>query len=263
MKEISALKPQTQFIGQKIFYFPSLSTTMEVAKEYVRKGYPEGTVIIAGEQTAGRGRKGRTWLSPKGGLYLSLILYPSIDLLPHLMMFSSLAVVKAIEDVCGLKPQIKWPNDILIKGKKVGGILIESAIQGERVDYAIIGIGLNINLDPSFFPQISPFATSLSKELGQEISYLSVVKSLLEELERLYLRLKRGEDIYAEWRGRLEILGKRVKVIGEGLEEEGVVEEIEKDGTLLLRRDDGSILQIPVGDISLTSLYFTPGNKSV
>lgn len=250
-KEVLFLKPQTQFMGQKIFYFPSLPTTIEVAKEYVRKGYPEGTVVIAGEQTAGRGRRGRTWLSPKGGLYLSLILYPTIDLLPYLIMISSLAVVKAIENICGLKPQIKWPNDVLIKGRKVCGILIESAIRGERVDYAIIGIGLNINLDPSLFPEISPSATSLSQELGQEVSYLSVVKSLLEELERLYLGLKSGEDIYAEWRAKLETLGRRVKVIGEGVEEEGVVEDVSKEGSLLLRRDDGSLLPIPVGDVSL------------
>jgi len=250
---IKALKPRTQFIGQRLIYFPSLPTTMEVAKEYAQQKCPEGTVIMAEEQIAGRGRRGRDWLSPKGGIYLSLILYPPVNLLPSLMMLASLAAVKAIEKACPLKPQIKWPNDIFLHGKKVGGILIESAIRGEEVDYAIIGIGININLDPSFFPQISTSATSLVKELGRELSPLPIIKSLLEEIEGLYLGLLKGEDIYSQWRERLETLGRRVKVSGEGWEEEGIAQDVDRDGSLILRRDDIT-LRVVAGEVSLTPL---------
>ena len=176
---------ETQFIGHKVIYYPRLTSTMEVAKREARRGAVEGTVVIAGEQTAGKGRLRRVWLSPKGSLALSIILYPSLVYLPSLIMLASLAVVRSIEAVTGLKSQVKWPNDVLVNGRKVCGILIESDVRGDIVAYAIIGIGVNVNLRLSDFPEILPLATSLSEELGGDVSLLSLIRRLLIEIEGL------------------------------------------------------------------------------
>jgi len=164
---------ETLFIGQRVIYYPSLTSTMEVAKQEAQRGAEEGTAVIAGEQTVGRGRKKRAWLSPKGSIALSIILYPSVVYLPSLIMVASLAVVHSIEEVTGLRSQIKWPNDVLVNGRKVSGILIESGVRGKIVDYAIMGIGINANLSLSDFPELLPFATSLSDELGGDVSPLN------------------------------------------------------------------------------------------
>jgi BirA family biotin operon repressor/biotin-[acetyl-CoA-carboxylase] ligase len=166
---------ETSFIGQEIISYPSLPSTNDAAKREARKGAKEGTVIIAEEQTAGRGRIGRSWLSPRGSVALSIILYPPLAYLPCLIMVASLATANAIEQVTTLKAQLKWPNDVLINGKKVCGILVESDVKGNGVDYAVIGIGLNVNINLAAFPGIAPSATSLSHELGREGNLLKVV----------------------------------------------------------------------------------------
>ena len=242
---------ETRFIGRRIIYYPKLISTMEVAKREARRGAAAGTVVLAGEQTGGRGRMKRVWLSPRGSVALSIILYPSLVYLPSLIMLSSLAVVYSIETVAGLKPQLKWPNDVLIKGKKVCGILIESEVRGSRVDYAIIGIGINVNLKLSDFPEISPVATSLSAELGREVARKDVVQCLLVEVERLYLALLSGESIYEQWRDRLITLGRRVNVGWGNTMYEGIAESVARDGGLLLRHRDGSLTKIVGGDVTL------------
>jgi BirA family biotin operon repressor/biotin-[acetyl-CoA-carboxylase] ligase len=217
---------------------------MDVAKRKAQQGTIEGTVVIAEEQTAGKGRIKRPWLSPKGNIALSIILYPSLAYLSSLIMVASLAVVHCIEKVTGLKSQIKWPNDVLVNGKKVCGILIESDVRGNIVDYAIIGIGININLRLSDFPGISPTATSLSDELGKEVSRLDVVRQLLVETERLYLALQAGESVYQEWRDNLATLGKKVSVKWGKTRHEGIAESVASDGSLLLRQSNGSLTKI-------------------
>jgi len=239
----------TRFVGQRVIYYPSLTSTMEVAKQEARLGAVEGTVIVAGEQTIGRGRRKRAWLSPKGNIALSIILYPSADYLPNLIMLSSLAVVYSIESITGLKPQLKWPNDALIKGKKVCGILIESGVRRSKVDYAVIGIGINTNLRLVDFPEIS--ATSLSGELGREVPCLDLIRRLLVEVEKLYLALLSGEPIYEQWRDRLVTLGRRVQVNWGKTRYEGIAESVARDGSLLLRCSDGSLAKIVAGDVTL------------
>ena len=242
---------KTRFIGQRVLYYPSLTSTMEVARQEARQGAVEGTVIIADEQTGGRGRLKRGWLTPRGNIAVSIILYPSPTYLPSLIMLASLAVVHSIEAATGLKSQIKWPNDVLINGKKVCGILIESDVQGNTVNYTIIGIGINVNLRLADFPEIQPIATSLSNELGREVSRLSVIRHLFVEIERLYLTLSTGESIYEEWRDRLVTLGKKVHVTAGETIYEGVAESVARDGSLLLRSLDGSVTRIVAGDITL------------
>jgi len=242
---------ETRFVGQRVICYPSLTSTMEVAKREAQRGAAEGTVIIADEQTAGKGRKKRTWLSPRGSIALSIVLYPSIVHLPSLIMLSSLAVVYSIESVTGLKPQLKWPNDVLINGRKVCGILIENGVKGKKVDYAIVGIGINVNLRLADFPEISPIATSLSAELGREIPQMDLIRRLLVEVERLYLGLSSGEAIFQQWRSRLVTLGRRVQVSWGETSYEGIAESVAGDGSLLLRCPDGSFTRIVAGDVTL------------
>lgn len=241
----------THFIGQRVIYYPRLTSTMDVAKREAQQGAAEGTIVVADEQTAGKGRLKRGWLSPKGSIALSIILYPSLPHLPSLIMLASLAVVHSIEAVTGLKSQVKWPNDVLINSRKVCGILIESDVRGNTVDYTIIGIGVNVNLRLSGFPEILSTATSLCDELGREVSRLSLIQRLLVEIEKLYLSLPAGGSVYEEWRDSLVTLGKRVQVKSGKTMYEGIAESVASDGSLLLRQLDGSLTRIVAGDVTL------------
>lgn len=245
-------KLKTSFVGRRIHYFASVSSTMDIAKEAAREGDTEGTIVIADGQTAGRGRLGREWVTPAGSsIALSVILRPDLHHLSGLTMMASLAVVHSIEKTTSLQPTIKWPNDVLIGGKKACGILIDSDLRGEEVDWAVVGIGVNVNLEVSHFPEIAALATSLSTELGRQVSRLEVLCSLLTELEQLYLALREGKPIHEEWRRRLETLGKRVRVTSGDLVQEGVGESVDTEGNLLLRRPDGGLTTIIAGDVTL------------
>jgi len=242
---------ETRFIGQRVIYYPRLTSTMEEAKREARLGAVEGTAIVAGEQTGGRGRMRRVWLSPQGNIALSVILYPDLTHLPSLIMLASLAVVHGIEAVTGLKAQISWPNDVLIGGRKVCGILVESDVWGGVVVYAIIGIGMNVNLRAADFSEISSTATSLSDEAGSEVSLLSMMRQSLVEIERLYMALQAGVSVYHEWRDRLVTLGRKVRASSGDISYEGIAESVDKDGGLLLRRSDGSLIKVIAADVTL------------
>lgn len=243
----------TRFIGQKILYFPSLPSTMTVARKEATRGAPEGTVVIADEQTGGRGRRGRGWLSPRGGIALSIVLRPALLYLNSLIMVSSLAVVHTIENTTGLEAGIKWPNDVLIRNKKVCGILIENSL-GEGVNYSITGIGINVNIRMANLPEISSIATSLSDELGKSVSRVDIISRLLNEIERLYQGLRDGESVYEKWRARLIILGKPVQVLTGGATVIGIAESVAPDGSLLLRQPSGNLAKIVAGEVSLRPL---------
>ena len=222
---------------------------MDVAKRMAREGMGEGTVIIAGEQTAGRGRLGRKWLSPPGSsISLSIILRPTLPQLPQLNMAACLATVQSIEKVSGLKPTIKWPNDVLLNGKKVSGILMENIFEGGELKVTILGIGINAKIDALAFNEISAIATSLSTESGREISAGEILPSLLEEFEQIYQELQSGGNIYEKWLARVETLGKLVRVRSGDIVEEGYAESINTNGSLMLRRLDGSLITIVTGE---------------
>jgi BirA family biotin operon repressor/biotin-[acetyl-CoA-carboxylase] ligase len=247
---LSRLK--TSFVGQDVLYLPSVPSTMDAAKDVARRGCREGVIVIADEQTAGKGRLGRSWVTPTGSsIAVSVVLRPELSQLSALTMIASLAVTRGIEQVTGLHPTIKWPNDVLINGKKICGILIDSELRGDKVDWAVMGIGINVNLEPSRFPEIATVATSLSAELGREVSRLDVLCSFLTELEQLYIASRKGRPFYHEWRRRLETLGKQVRVTSGGIAEEGTAESVDRDGNLLLRRRDGSLTTIVAGDVTL------------
>ena len=242
---------KTELIGRKVIAYPSLTSTNDIAKREAKRGAREGTVIVAEEQTAGKGRLKRAWLSPRGSIALSVILHPTPAQLPSLIMVASLAAAHCIEKVSGLKTQIKWPNDVLVNDRKVCGILIESDVRGSAVDYAVIGIGINVNLEPVDFPEIAATATSLSNELGEKLSRREMIRCLLVELENLYLALPEGDSVFREWRERLVTLGKEVEVSSGQTGYKGIAESVASDGSLFLRQPDGSLIKIVAGDVSL------------
>ena len=241
----------TRFIGQKVIYYRRLPSTMKVATERARQGVAEGTTIIAGEQTGGRGRLGRLWLSPPGNIALSVILYPDLDYLPSLVMLASLAVVRAIKAVTGLKANISWPNDVLINGRKVCGILVESDVWGGEVAYAVVGMGMNVNLDAVDFPDISSTATSLRAETGGELSLVDIIRQLLLDMEGLYITLQVGGSVYEEWRDSLVTLGRQVTVTSVKTSQQGIAESVDRDGALRLRLPDGSLVRVIAADVTL------------
>ena len=242
---------QAGFIGKKVIYYPRVSSTMDAARDEVRKGAEAGTVVVAGEQTKGRGRKQRTWLSPKGNIAFSVILYPEISYLPFLAVIAALSAARGIEKATGLDTSIKWPNDVLINGKKTGGILIENEVKRNEVLYSIIGIGINTDVVPAVDDGNALPATCLQDELGRHVSHTDIIRRILEEMERLYLELPGSEAMMQGWRDRMVTLGKRVRVYANEGILEGVAETIDANGSLLLRHADGSLSVIVAGDVTL------------
>ncbi|MDD4873796.1 MAG: biotin--[acetyl-CoA-carboxylase] ligase [Dehalococcoidales bacterium] len=241
----------THFIGQSIVVYPQLASTMEIAKIAAMNKVIEGTVIIAEEQTSGRGRLERGWISPKGCVTLSIILYPDIKHLSSLVMVASLAMLHTIRRVTGIKASIKWPNDVLIKGKKVCGILIESAINNKNVSYAVIGIGINVNLNTRDYAEIAPIATSLSDEKREYVSRLDIIRNLLVETEKLYLLSRNSDAVHKEWLDNMDTIGKKVCAkSGENIYE-GTVKSVSKDGSLILLLPDGKLVNFSAGDVTL------------
>ena len=243
----------TRFLGQRVVRYDSVGSTNDVAKELAAQGAPEGTLVIAEEQTAGRGRRGRTWYAPAGSsLLVSIVLRPSLRAteLPLLVMSSALAVALAIEESTGLPVHFKWPNDVLLQGKKAGGILLETGLRGEELDYVVVGIGLNVSLGITKIPEIATTATSVSMELGQRVSRLKILRSLLTFMEREYLLLQRGDSPLDRWAARLAHLGQQVEVETPWGRECGRLDSVDGDGNLILLRSDGTKACITVGDVS-------------
>jgi BirA family biotin operon repressor/biotin-[acetyl-CoA-carboxylase] ligase len=241
----------TKIIGRNVLYYPRVGSTNETAKQKAGRGVQEGTVVVAGEQTAGRGRLKRTWLTPAGNIALSVVLYPEKRLLPCLIMMASVAVSRSIEAVAGLETQIKWPNDVLINGRKVCGILIESDVRDEKISYAVIGIGININAGEDVLEGVQSPATSLNFEAGKEVSRLRVIRELVKAMDNLYDTIVPGGPVFNEWRDRLVTLRKEVRVTSGKEVVEGIAESVDTDGSLLVRSPDGSLNRIIAGDVTL------------
>lgn len=241
----------TRIIGQRVLYLSSVTSTNDIAKQQAKQKAIEGTTIVAGEQTAGKGRMKRVWTSPRGTLSYSVILYPSISQLPYLIMIASLSVIHAIRKITGLKARIKWPNDVQINGKKVCGILIENSMRGNAVDYAVIGIGVNVNLNPAEHPEIAETATSLSNETAREVALLPLMRQLLIELDKLYGSLYDNDVIFSEWRDNLTTLGQYIQATSGETIYDGTAESVECDGSLVLRQSDGTQICIHQGDVTL------------
>jgi len=246
-------KLQTNIIGKKVYCYKSVESTNTLAYKSAEDGLPEGSVIIAETQTKGKGRLGRQWISPKNvGIYASCILRPGIlpVEVPKITLVAAVACVKAIREHTGLKALIKWPNDILVDNKKVCGILTEMRAEQDRVDFVVIGIGINTNTSSGELP---PEATSLMEQLGRKVSRIGLAKKLFVELEHYYtlFRNKGFEPIIEEWHNFSGILGSRVKIACGEKEIEGLVQDVDTTGALIVRLDTGLQERVLAGDITL------------
>jgi len=243
----------TRTIGRYARWHATLPSTNDLAMDLIKIPVPEGTVIVAEEQTAGRGRMGRTWASPRGGIWLSAILRPGLPLarVPLIGLAAAIAAARAIRETTRLLARVKWPNDVMIDGRKVVGILLETAPDAEWI---VIGIGVNANIAPGALPVRTGFpATSLEAILGHPVDRGALLRALLQGLDRGYERLRSGEvpPTLSAWREMSETLGHPVRVeLPDGVVD-GVAEDIDDTGALLVRRGDGTLAKVFAGDVGV------------
>ena len=227
---------------------------MSEARRLAEDGAPEGTMVIADEQTAGRGRLHRTWWAPAGtSLLFSLIFRPSLfpSEAQRLIMICSLAVCDAIQSVSGVRAQVKWPNDVLVDERKVCGILTELGVLGTELDYVIVGIGINVNVHMSGAPLLRSPATSLLQETGHPVPRLRLLADLLSGIERRYLELQTGSSFHAESANRMAAVGHSVQVLDGEQGYRGLATGVDQDGALLLRLEGGETRRFLVGDVTV------------
>lgn len=244
----------TQVLGRTIFAYSSIGSTNDEAKRLAAEGAPEGTLVIAEEQTAGRGRLGRRWLAPPGtALLFSLVLRPSLPLeqTAQLSIAVALGAAEAIEAETGLPVQVKWPNDLLIRGRKAGGLLTETSIVGDQLEWAVIGLGLNVNLDftASGLEALADQATSLSLELGHPVDRVRLLQRLLLHTEAHLALIYQGHSLHHAIHDRLAYLGEPVVVEAPVGRLVGTVLGVDAQGRLCLRQADGSVTEVAVGDV--------------
>lgn len=256
----------TGIIGRWIYYFDSLDSTNNYAKKAAREGCEEGTVIVADSQTSGRGRMGRNWHSKGGdGIWMSIVLRPSIapEDVQVITLAASVAVVNAVKRSAEIETGIKWPNDIILDGKKVCGILTEMSTEMDRVNYLILGIGLNVNQKADDFPEeLKEIATSLKINIDEKKMILpklkrsDIIKNILFELEKQYENVIKGntEDIIKKWSEKSVTLGRQVKIIYRGIEYEGTAKDVTYDGKLVVHCSDGAVREVSSGEVSVRGL---------
>ena len=245
-----------------LYWYDTVDSTNTLAKQLAKEGAAHGTVLIAGAQSAGRGRLGRSFSSPAGmGVYLSVILRPGCkpEELMHLTCAAGLAACDGVNRAAGIHPEIKWANDLVFEGRKLGGILTELGIDSATgtVAYAIIGIGINCNQAPQDFPEeISGIATSLKMITGASCSPAHLAASLVETLFEMSQTLFSGEsEIMSRYRERCITVGKEVQLIrGENIRY-GTALDVDNRGGLLVRFRDGSVETVSSGEISIRGMY--------
>jgi BirA family biotin operon repressor/biotin-[acetyl-CoA-carboxylase] ligase len=241
----------TKFMGARVSYLDRVDSTMTACVRLAMEGAPEGTVVIAESQTRGRGRLGRVWDSPKyAGVYLSLLLRPELApaQAPLLTLMTAVSVAEAVEHSCGIALRIKWPNDLFAGTKKVAGILTELSAETDRVNFAVIGVGINVNNEKD---ALVSGATSLKEAGGTQVNRLGLVQNLLRGIEKDYCHMQqRGpRDILKRWRMRSETIGRRVRVERPKRPVEGKAVDIDADGALLIQTDAGKTEKIYAGDV--------------
>jgi BirA family transcriptional regulator, biotin operon repressor / biotin---[acetyl-CoA-carboxylase] ligase len=245
---------ETDYIGKKIHYFEEVDSTNNVAKKLAENGAEEGTIVIAETQSRGRGRRGKNWISPTGGVWMSIILRPHSPPAdaPQLTLMTGVAVAQTLKKECGLDVGIKWPNDILIGEKKVCGILTEANAKFNTLDYVIVGIGIDANVDTEIFPSdVREGATSLKRELNKEIMGVILVQEFLKNFEEIYDDFTAGNfpEILGEWRRLSKTIGSYVEVrkqLGKIVRGEAI--GINNTGALILELDDGNLRKVISGE---------------
>jgi BirA family biotin operon repressor/biotin-[acetyl-CoA-carboxylase] ligase len=253
---LSRLGP-VQVVGRDIRVFQETTSTNDVIEKLARDGVKEGVVVLAESQSRGRGRLGRKWASPAGkGLWFSVLLRPGLrpQEATRLTVASATALRRAIASLTGLKPEIKWPNDILISGRKVVGILTELSAELDRVKYVILGIGVDVNVNPSEFPDdVRKLATSLKAECGKPVSRAELAVAILRELDADYQRIAAGDfaAVADEWQAHCSTIGHRVVIRTGDRQVAGRAEALGEEGALLLRTEHGHLERVVGGDVAL------------
>jgi len=257
---------QTKVLGRNIVYLESIDSTNNYAKKIALEGCEEGTLVVADYQTCGRGRLGRDWnSSDKKGVWMSLVLRPDISFedIQIITLAASVAVVQALFEVAQIKAGIKWPNDIIINGKKVCGILVEMNMEIDRINFLVLGIGLNVNQQADDFPkELLDKAVSLKMYLEEssnsqkKLKRNELIVAILLKFEEIYDKVKCGafEDIISQWKKYSVTLGKEVSMIYKNERYTGIAEDITKDGKLIVRCNDGSIKEVFSGEVSVRGL---------
>jgi BirA family biotin operon repressor/biotin-[acetyl-CoA-carboxylase] ligase len=240
---------ETEFVGKDLRYYREVKSTNEKARE-IAATCGNGTVVLAEVQTGGRGRLSRSWRSPPGGIWMSLILKPKMPLAQaySINMAVGVAIARTLIRLYGIKPGIKWPNDILINERKLCGILIEVSAEIDRLEYAVVGIGINANVNVDDFPD-DWNATSLSREIGGQVSRTQLIQALLLEIEKAYNQIGSAE-ICSEWRNRSVTLGRHVRVTSTEGDLEGIAVSLSEDGALEIElfEKPGAFKRIVAGD---------------
>ncbi len=245
---------KTKVVGKKLFVFESLDSTNTCVKTLAEVGNPEGTVVVADFQTAGRGRLGRSWISePGANLLFSLLLRPPIkkEAASQLTFYSAVFIARALEHVTRRPVECKWPNDILLNGKKCCGILLENSFQYEKIDFSVVGIGINVN--QSAFPdEMSGRATSLFKEFGHTFDRTMLLQEMLREADALLPCLHKGEltKIMDEWNSRCTMFGKQVALVHGDEHISGTALGLDADGGLIIKTSTGQSTYY-AGDVSV------------
>ncbi len=250
-----------QSLGKSIFsgniiLYESAESTNRTAREIAKKGGQEGTIVLAEEQTSGRGRMDRKWISPPyENLLFTIILRPEINIenLFILTMTFSVAVIEAINEEANILPMIKWPNDIYMEDGKLGGILTEFSVKGDIPEYVVIGLGLNVNWSPEKNSEILYPSTNIRKESGKEISRNRLLVNILKRFESCYNKVISGQwkDLHNKWNNLSMVTGKEVTISGYNKIKEGTAMGIDEKGALILRCRDGNEVRILSGDVSL------------
>lgn len=248
----------TQRFGRAVHYFDVIGSTQDEARRLAEAGAPEGTLVIAEEQRSPRGRMGRSYFTPPGGLWFSLLLRPrrSLDEVIHLSLLTGVAVHQAIETETGVRATVRWPNDLLIGERKLVGIGVELASEPDVLHHVIIGIGVNVNLSQSDFPpELQPIAISLRDALQRDVARVPLLRRILERIEALYDRyLTTGPGpILDAWRALPTIVGERVIVEELRSRWEGIAVDVSDDGALLVRTDDGRLHSVVAGDVRIVT----------
>ncbi len=243
-------------IGKEIHVFQAIDSTNIKGMELGESGSPEGTIVLTETQTNGKGRLGRKWISPEGNIYLSIILRPKIlpSEAPLITLMAAVASASALRNALNIGVNIKWPNDIILDGKKVGGILTEMNSETDRVNYIVIGIGVNVNMDLSILPpDVRITATTIKEKIGSDIRRAEILSLLIKELDRWYkIFLNEGPGpVLDEWRGLSQGIGKKVKVTSLDSVIEGLAEGIDDYGRLIVRLEGGRVEKVASGDVTV------------
>jgi len=248
----------TSVIGRNVICYDTVSSTSDVAAEMAERGEPEGGVVFAEYQKKGRGRMGRSWLAPRGkNILMTFIVRPRLRPMnaPQLTLLSAVACAEAIRAVTGLPALIKWPNDILIGGRKICGILVELFSELDGIKYVLVGVGLNVNVQKGEFPRdIEGGATSILEELGRKISRIELARELLRRLDENYRLLQESgfSPVMKKWKELSATLGRSIRVRWpNGTLEIGSAHGLDEDGALLLRRETGFTVRVTSGDIDI------------